>query len=623
MCGITGVWNTDGRPVPAGLVSVMRDALQTRGPDDAGTWVDGPIGLGHRRLSIIDLSPAGHQPMASASGHTLITYNGEVFNFAELRRELSGGYQFQTGSDTEVMLAAYERWGERCVEHFVGMFAFAIWDAKRQGLLLARDRLGIKPLYYWLGPTTVLFGSRLGALVRHPSCPRDVDVKSLASFLEAGYIQAPRTILSGVSKLEAGHTLWIDAAGPRLRCYWSLDTISIDTSLARQPREEVVDRLEALLSRAVSQRLVSDVPLGAFLSGGIDSSIIVALMTRLSSTPPKTFTIGFADPAYDESRSAAAIAAHLGTDHHEEIVDFPELLATLDELGTHYDEPFADWSSLPTLMVSRFARRHVTVSLSGDGGDELFSGYPYYRMLERLAPAYRIHLQLRRVAAGALTAFGRHRYVLLGHALLHDDLVGSFAFMRSMAKDYGGRLLAPGSHAGMAEQYRARAARFPDMEPVAVAARLDAAFYLTGDILEKVDVASMAVGLEARVPLLDHQLVEFALSVPASLNVRGGTGKGLLRDVLARYVPRSLFERPKQGFGAPIREWLRGPLKATLQEELQPSRLRAMPWLRPDVVQELLQLHLSGRRDTHPMLWAVLCLLRWKDQLDRTPVAEL
>lgn len=622
MCGIAGVWHLDGRPVSTGLVSSMRDALSTRGPDDAGTWVDGPVGLGHRRLAIIDLSAAGHQPMHGCGATTVLTYNGEIFNFKELRGELEGhGHGFRSSSDTEVLLAAYQQWGERCVERFVGMFAFAIWDRARRGLLLARDRLGIKPLYYAAMPATIIFGSRLGALLRHPACPRELDPESVNLFLQSGYVPAPRSILRGVRKLEAGHTLWLDHQGVRPRRYWSIDDIQVDASLAGQPRLEVVDHLDRLLRQSISQRLISDVSLGAFLSGGIDSSIVVALMKELSSTRPRTFTIGFADAAYDESRAAAAIAAHLGTEHHEEIIDFRQLLGALDDLSTHYDEPFADWSSLPTMMVSRFARRYVTVSLSGDGGDELFAGYPYYRFLERLAPAYKLPGVVRRLVGASLKASGRHRLVLLGHTLMHDDLIGGFAFMRSMAKDYGATVLDAPSGPSLETLYRERAARFPALDPVATASRLDAAFYLPDDILQKVDVASMSVGLEARVPLLDHRVVEFALSVPVSLNVQNREGKGLLRDVLARYVPRPLFERPKQGFGAPIREWFRGPLRETIRAELHPSRIREFGYLRPDAVQHLIDLHLSGRRDTHPVLWSLLCLLRWREQLMRTPAA--
>jgi len=611
MCGIAGFWNLDGAEADETVAKIMRDRLRSRGPDDAGTWVQGDVAFAHRRLSILDLSSAGHQPMSDGRGR-VITYNGEVFNFVELRAELNRfGHVFKTGTDTEVLLAAYHQWGERCVDRFLGMFAFAIWDQQRGGIFLARDRLGKKPLYYHHSSHHCFaFASRLGSLVLHPGCPRELDPEALALYLEAGYVPAPLAMLRGVRKLRAGHTMWVDRTRVVESCYWSVDGVEVDDDLTRRPHE-VVERLASLIDNSVKDRLVSDVPLGALLSGGTDSAAVVAAMRRVSDAPPLTFTIGFEEGAYDESGAAAEVAALLGTRHHSKIMRSADLLALLDEHAVHYDEPFADWSSLPTMLVSRFAREHVTVCLSGDGGDELFSGYPYYNYLRRLGQVFDAPPFMRRVAGYALRRAGRHRLSLLGSALLQPDLLAAFAFMRSFRKDLGVGVLAGPYQQGMAALYAKRAARFPAMDLVSTASRLDIVYYLADDILQKVDVASMSVGLETRTPLLDHRIVEFALSIPQAVKVRGGQTKWPLKQVVSRSLPDRLVLRPKSGFGAPIREWFRADLRAELRESLSAERLSVIPEIDAKVIQSLLDLHLSGKRDTHPLLWSVLTLVRW------------
>lgn len=611
MCGVAGFWNLDGSAAYESLAKVMRDRLRSRGPDDEGVWVRADVALAHRRLSIIELSSAGHQPMADDRG-CVLTYNGEIFNFLEIRRELErAGRVFRTRTDSEVILAAYQQWGQRCVERFVGMFAFAIWDEPRGGIFLARDRLGKKPLYYFHSPrNTFAFASRLGALVLHPECPRDIAPDALALYLEAGYVPAPMAMLAGVRKLRAGHTMWVDRLSAVETCYWSVDGVQIDEDLLSRP-DDAVQRLAALIDDSVRQRLVSDVPLGALLSGGVDSAAIVAAMGRVGDSPPLTFTIGFEEAAYDESAAAAEIAQELGTRHHSRIMRSADLLALLDDHAVHYDEPFADWSSLPTMLVSKFAREHVTVCLSGDGGDELFSGYPYYGYLRRFEQVFGAPRFVRRAAGHALRSAGRHRLSLLGSALLQPDLLGAFAFMRSFEKDLGAGVMPGGDRPGMRALYAARAAKFPKMDAVSTASRLDVIYYLADDILQKIDVASMAVGLETRTPLLDHRIVEFALSIPQALKVRDGATKWPLKRVVSRSLPDRLVHRPKSGFGAPLREWFRGDLRGELRESLSPERLAVLPQLDAAAIGRLVDLHLSGKRDTHPILWSVLTLVRW------------
>lgn len=614
MCGIVGIVRFDDAPVERSTLDRARDRLAHRGPDDAGTWIsaDGSVGLAHRRLSILDTSEAGHQPMASVDGRYIVSFNGEIYNYLDLRRELADrGYVFRTRCDTEVIPAAFDAWGPACVERFIGMFAFGIWDTRERRLFLARDRLGIKPLYYAARPGVFLFASRLGALLAFPDCPRNLDEQALSFYLEVGWVPGPWSILGGVRKLLPGHTLLVQDGAAQDRTYWSLRNVRVDPSLEEAPEEEVADRLDALLRESVKLRLLSDVPLGAFLSGGIDSSTVVALMSRLSDTTPQTFSIGFEDSFYNEAPYAANVARHLGTRHHERIVRSNDVLQVLDRYATSYDEPLADYSGLPTMMLSEFTREHVTVALSGDGGDELFAGYEEYRYLSAMRPAYSAPRPVRGFAGRLLSAVGNHRLAVLGGAMGQDDPVGTFAFLRSIIRDHGLSTLMESRMQRLEELYRDALAGFENDDPVAQACRLDATYYMVDSILQKVDVASMAFGLEARVPVLDHRVVEFAFSLPLRFRMQRGTQKVALRNVLSRYVPAELFERPKTGFGIPLREWFRGELRGMIEEELAPARIEALGLVKPDGVRALLDLHLSGRRDVHAVLWALLALVRW------------
>ena len=645
MCGITGFFDPDrraGDDESTATVLRMADTLQHRGPDDRGAWVDAEAGLalGFRRLAIVDLSAEGHQPMVSASGRYVLAFNGEVYNHADLRRELvaSGAAPFRGQSDTEVMLAAFERWGpDRALERFVGMFAFALWDRRERILRLARDRIGEKPLYYGWAGGGLVFGSELKALRAYPGFSGEVDREALALYMRFGYVPAPHSIYRGIRKLPPGTSLTIDAgrtvaagALPDPVPYWSARRAAEAGAAApfEGTEAEAADRLEALLREAVGLQMVADVPLGAFLSGGVDSSTIVALMQAQSPRPVKTFTIGFEEAGYDEARYAKEVARHLGTEHTELYVTPAEAREVIPSLPTLYDEPFADSSAIPTYLVSRMARRQVTVSLSGDGGDELFGGYSWYpRTVQVWDKVRRLPRALRRTTAGALAAVEARRPRRPG---------GAGRLARFVSPDRVGKLAALLGHADEAEDVHwALLSRWDGLPPVVlgtaeappappgweahpglgdVPRRLmltDMLTYLPDDILAKVDRASMGVSLEARAPFLDHRVVEFALRVPTAMKIRDGHGKWLLRQVLYRHVPRELIERPKMGFTVPIGAWLRGPLREWAEELLDEGRLRREGFLDPGPIRRRWDEHLSGRRDRADDLWSALMFQAW------------
>jgi asparagine synthase (glutamine-hydrolysing) len=640
MCGIAGLVDRGQRLAAAELGAIaerMAAALHHRGPDDAGVWVEAESGaaLGHRRLSIVDLSPAGHQPMVSADGRFVVSYNGEIYNFRDLRPQLEArGVRFRGHSDTEVLIEGCAAWGiETTVKRLIGMFAFALWDRRERTLHLVRDRLGIKPLYWGQFGSLLLFGSELKALRACPRWPVEIDDGAVAAYLRHNYVPAPHSIYRGVRKLPPGHILTLrpgDAA-PGLKCYWSARAVARAGAL--QPHRfddaEAAERLETLLADAVGRRMIADVPLGAFLSGGIDSSTVVALMQAQSSRPVKTYSIGFRQPGYDEAAQAKAVAAHLGTDHTELYVDPGHALAVIPRLAEWFDEPFADSSQIPTFLVSELARRHVTVALSGDGGDELFAGYNRYLLAGRL---WRVmHLlprSLRQALAGTIHSVSPAAWDRLGALLpparplpqagdkLHklarvlpaEDVADLY---RRIVTHWEPAEIAPtaAEPAGLATD-PGLAAEIPD-----VTARmqfLDLVTYLPDDILTKVDRASMAVSLEARVPLIDHRVVEFALALPPTQRRRGGVSKWLLRRVLHRHVPPALVERPKMGFGVPIDRWLRHELRDWAEDLLAPAALGADGLLDGALVRRHWQEHLSGRRNHQHLLWGVLMLRAWR-----------
>jgi asparagine synthase (glutamine-hydrolysing) len=616
----------------------MTGTLVHRGPDAGSVWVDAAagIGLGHRRLAIIDLSPQGLQPMHSSCGRYVISFNGEVFNFRALRKELESlGHAFRGHSDTEVMLAAIREWGVgMAVRRFIGMFAFALWDRADRRLSLVRDRLGIKPLYYGRVGETLLFGSELKAIATHPEFRGRIDRNALAAFMRHNYVPSPFTIYEGFYKLPPGTVLQLEeqAQRPSLVAYWSAREVAqrgLANPLEATPGE-ATDMLERLLRDAVKLRMESDVPLGAFLSGGIDSSTVVALMQAQSTQPVKTFTIGFHEAHYDEAVHAKAVASHLGTDHTELYARASDALELIPRIPEWFDEPFADSSQLPTYLVSRMTRRDVTVSLSGDGGDELFAGYDRYfwtqaiwRVIGRVPLAWRSRLAglLGRVPlewidrVTTLVSVPKparitgDRYAKMTHTLRLDSIDAVYRRLQSHWENPEMLLVGATEPRGVLWD-PAIVAELPDF--IARAQFLDTVTYLPDDILTKLDRASMAVSLEARVPLLDHRVVELAWRMPASLKVRSGQGKWILRQVLHRYVPEQLVDRPKMGFGVPIDSWLRGPLREWAEDLLDEGRLRSDGYLDPGVVRTAWQEHLSGHRNRHYQLWNVLMFQAWK-----------
>lgn len=615
MCGILGYFTASEQLQR--LETLGRSALQVlqhRGPDACHTYQNGPVWLGHRRLSIIDTTESADQPMRSADGRYRLVFNGEIYNYRELRQELQGRYPFTTDSDSEVLLAAYSVWGETFLTRLHGMFALAVWDERDRSLFLARDRLGVKPLYFAQHRGAFAFASRPRALLTLlPDYPRTLDWQALRWYLECGFLPAPHSIWSGVRKVEPGTYLVVNAEGCRTSRYWSLDGIATNHALNSASESELLQELDRLVERSVRWRMVSSVPVGAFLSGGIDSSLVVATMARLSDRPVRTFTIGFEDPRFDESGVAADVARHLGTEHHFQRLRVEDLLELLPNFFQHYDEPFFDYSAFPTMAVSRMAGAHVKVVLSGDGGDEGFGGYHYYQMARWMEHLYRlpagIRLSLSRMA-GCLGRRGR----LLAAALRQPGRVEAFAFSRSVIKDHGDLLsrdlqASTRSYADLLlEKSRGHTGRLSGPEE---AMRLDIASTLPDDYLQKVDVASMAFSLEAREPLLEHSLMEWSAALPLKWKMRGRQNKYLLRKLAYQKVPRELLDRPKMGFGVPLPSWLQGKLRPWAEELLSQRHVLEQLGLDRSAVLKLWQQQMEGRAQSHTALWTVLVLIHF------------
>ncbi len=633
MCGITGFWQfgKTGISHPKKVLTDMMEAIKTRGPDSSGTWVDEKQGifLGHRRLSIQDLSPAGHQPMVSHSGRSVMIYNGEVYNPAELRNELiAEGVQFRGHSDTEVMLEAIERWGlEKAVSRFIGMFAFALWmDSK---LYLVRDRLGIKPLYWGIMNDTLFFGSQPKSFFKHPKFRSEIDPTALASYLRFGYVPTPTSIFKNIHKLKQGHWLVIDAKkSVKEAAFWSLKDFAGRPKVHPKSEKDLVDQAHELLKDAVTKRMLADVPLGAFLSGGIDSSLVTALMQASSDKPIKTFSIGFHDKSFNEAPYAKEISQHLGTEHHELYVTEKTALDLVPEIPSWCDEPFADQSQIPTYLVSKLAHEHVTVSLSGDGGDELFGGYSRYLFAKNMwgkisvMPSWVRYLGYHAIHTLSPEAWSSLENMLprkfcpshlgdkaykLGNVLrsgnsrvLYQQLVSQCHESSEILRGTVHASSLPFDEANHIDNF------FEQMQFI------DTLTYLPDDILTKVDRASMAVSLEARVPLLDHRLVEFSWTLPMSYKIRGNTTKWILREILNQYVPKKMTDRPKMGFGIPVGKWLLTDLRPWAEELLDAQRMHEEGHFNVALVHQRWQEHIKGIRNWHAYLWPILMFQSWK-----------
>ncbi len=626
MCGLAGYWQPGGFPVGEGvlLAGRMSSQLMHRGPDDAGTWEDVRAGVafGHQRLSIMDLSSAGHQPMQSRSGRYAIIFNGEIYNHLLLREDLLGAgvAHWRGHSDTETLLEAIERWGLiETLQRAVGMFAFALWDREEQRLMLGRDRLGEKPLYYgWqrAGARPVfIFASELKALKLHPAFEGRVDRDSLGLFMRHSHVPAPFSIFAGIKKLMPGHVLEVrsDGGEPMLRAFWSMHHLV--TQAQEHPFEgsetQAIDSLDSMLRQAVEAQMLADVPLGAFLSGGIDSTTIVALMQAQSSRRVKTFTIGFEEKACNEAEFAKEVAAFLGTEHHELYVTPREAQAVVPLLPHLYDEPFADSSQIPTVLVSQLAKRYVTVALSGDGGDELFGGYSRYARAKRLRERLPVNLPWAERLTSCLARWDARRsesWWQLG-ALLSAQSDAEF-YLPRVSHWMRPRSVVVGA-AGLSSPMVGRVKSLGVKDFMLCMMASDTLSYLPDDILVKVDRAAMGVGLETRVPMLDHRVVSLAWRMPQSMKIRDGQGKWLLRQVLYRYVPRALVERPKKGFSVPVGAWLRGPLREWAEALLDEQRLRREGYFYSEPVRQKWQEHLAGKRDWQYHLWDVLMFQAW------------
>ncbi len=616
MCGIVGgvSWSV---PSPFAAADMHRalESIVSRGPDGRGVWQDEYAMLGHLRLAVIDLSEMAAQPMHSCEGRHVIVYNGEIYNFAEIRARIGTAYPWRSDSDTEVILASYQMWGPDCLQKFHGMFAIAIWDRLEKVLFLARDRVGVKPLYYHAGARVFAFASRPRALFRLlPALSRDLDRQGLRYYLEAGYIPAPFSGHRAVRKLEPGHYLLVAENSVDKHRYWSLDALRPDQRLEGADEDELLDELDGIIERSVRWRMVGNVPVGAFLSGGIDSSLVAAYMQKQADRPVKTFTIGFDDGAFDESRHALKVARCLGTDHVCQKLRPDDLLELMPHYLAHYDEPFFDYSAFPVMAVSRLARRSVKVSLSGDGGDEAFGGYHYYRIAQALGRLRRCPAGLRVRVAKVLARVPHHRLRLLARAMAESGPAGAFAFMRGVIKDFEAVLSTDlvAETRSLAYLFEACSATWPaGLSAAELGMRLDIRYTLADDYLQKVDVGAMAFSLESREPLLDHSILEWAARLPLKWKVRGAVNKYLLRRLAYRKFPREILDRPKMGFGVPMSRWLRRGLRPWAENLLCDKLAMEAVGLRPAAVMSLWHRHQAGRCEAHTILWTILILLQF------------
>ena len=619
MCGISGLFDTRGKQefAPA-LIDRINNIQSHRGPDESGVHLEPGVAFGHRRLSVIDVA-TGQQPLFNEDGSIAIVFNGEIYNYQELMSELKAlGHKFSTKSDTEVIVHAWEAWGEACVQRFRGMFAFAIWDRNQQILFVARDRLGVKPMFYALLPSgTFVFGSELKVITAHPEFVRSIDPLAVEEYFALGYVSEPRCIYSGAKKLSSAHTLTVRHGQPmpEPKAYWDVQ-FKLDSTISEQ---DAADELRARLDESVRLRLISEVPLGAFLSGGVDSSAVVATMASISSVPVQTCAIGFDDPAFNESEFAQQVADRYKTDHRLEIVKSDDF-DLIDTLAWLYDEPYADSSAIPTYRVCQLARKHVTVALSGDGGDETFGGYRRYRlhMAEEHARGA-LPISLRKPLFGALGriypkadwAPRMFRAKTTFQALALDSAQAYMHSMSILRVDEREKLYSPSFKQTLAgyraqEVFNHHAANANTDDPLALIQYLDYKTWLVGDINTKVDRASMAHSLEVREPLMDHKLVEWVATLPNAMKIKGQEGKWLFKKAFEPSLPHDVLYRPKMGFSVPLAKWLRGPLKDRLQKALLGPNLAATGYFNADTLRDMVSQHLGGQRDHSAPLWTLL-----------------
>ena len=619
MCGISGKVNFFESYVDEKSLSESIDKLESRGPDNKGIWIDGGCGLAHRRLSILDLSNGGSQPMISSDNRYVCVFNGEIYNYKEIRHNLGeASISWKGKSDTEVLLEAWSRWGVKSLEYLDGMFAFSIWDKKNQKLYAARDRIGEKPFYYHWNGKSFSFSSRPSPLFSlEKNLSSEFDHQSLRYYLESGYIPAPFSIYKDVKKLEPSSYLEIDKNGIKKERYSTHLSIKPEKNWKFKNEKELLDELDELITDSVSKRMLSDVPLGAFLSGGIDSSLIVAIMAKISKEKIKTFTIGFEEKEYDESSHAKEVANYIGTDHDTKILSVNDLIDLIPYFTKNYDEPFFDSSAFPTLAVSKLAKQKVTVSLSGDGGDELFGGYHYYKIAQVLDPFFLLPNNIRNLISIPLNLMPSHKLKLFGQALKQKSLPRAFAFSRSIAKDFHNILSEEvlNQTKSIHDLFEIKSKEFPKgLHSSEQGMRLDTVFTLNDDYLQKTDLASMAYSLESRAPFLNKDLVEWALRLPIKWKLKGFNNKYILRKLLYRYVPQKIVDRPKKGFGVPINHWLRNELYEWSLERLENKELFKNLPLNQKAIINLFHLHKSGKRDVHPLLWSVLMLLEFNQR---------
>ena len=635
MCGIAGIWDFNGKNENMeNTIKSMTNTLAHRGPDDAGfyTNVKNNIALGHRRLSIIDLSTHGHQPMSNDNKNIWITYNGEIYNFIEIKKELESlGYAFKSHSDTEVILKSYEEWGLSSVHKFRGMFALAIWDSAKKTLFLLRDRAGVKPLYYYFNKGLVLFASELKALHKHPRFKKEINYEGLNLFLQLGYIPAPHTIFKNTHKVNSGHYLKIHNGKIQEEKYWDINDFYL-TKPIQKNEAEIENELERILTESFSLRLISDVPVGVFLSGGIDSTLVTALLQKKSINPLKTFTIGFKEKNYDEAPYAKAISKHLGTDHYELYCGSKESLNIIKNFSEIYDEPFGDSSGIPNFLVSNLARRKVKVALSADGADELFCGYTYYNKIEKLWNKIQnstpLSLKILSMSPKALISFLGKNIGSMWPMLKQKNIIDKTEKIKQILKDRSlSNVFLTSNSFWLSSQIKNLTAKqiknnifssdfkkLQDLDVISQMQAIDFKYYLSSDILTKVDRAAMAVSLENRDPFLDQNIIEYAAKLPIHFKYRDGVNKYILKKILYKYVPKKMMERPKQGFAVPIFEWFKKDLHLLFSEYLEKNRLKREGIFNAEYVGKNLEQYYKGNVNNINKLWLLLVFQMWREK---------